>query len=360
MFWNQQWMEGAGRFYPVHWIESRFIFSYLQDINAYKTLQFVVLFLAGVLFAYIGYLFSNSHSISILILALLPVTTQFRRDFDPHLAFASMVPSMLIKIFLAVILILFSNNTKSRLKSMFFTVFAALLYFAAMSTYEFAFLLFPCLVLALLAHIDLSTSNLKSIFTRLLRDCRLYILGSAWFAYGILVFGYLRPKALEISGTYELGFSIDSIPVFLSQVFVGLPGITFRANDIEIWNFSFQYIVLFGWFCFFIFRFLIFSLANDLIRRSEKRNSGKKLRRNSNVNESSSISFDLRLFLFALVFVFTPGLMMSLQPAWWNRADLAHSYLGVLLTEFGTALMIAMAIYHFLSKQLKDSKRQML
>ena len=39
MFWNDQWMKGAGRFYPLTWIESRFVFSYLIELWQYKTYQ---------------------------------------------------------------------------------------------------------------------------------------------------------------------------------------------------------------------------------------------------------------------------------------------------------------------------------
>jgi hypothetical protein len=40
--------------------------------------------------------------------------------------------------------------------------------------------------------------------------------------------------------------------------------------------------------------------------------------------------------------ILAPGLMMSMQPTWWSRADLGHSYLGVMLSEFGTALLLSL------------------
>jgi hypothetical protein len=50
------------------------------------------------------------------------------------------------------------------------------------------------------------------------------------------------------------------------------------------------------------------------------------------------------LGFIALNLILAPGLMMSMQPSWWDRADLAHSYLGVMITEFGTALLLSILL----------------
>ena len=50
------------------------------------------------------------------------------------------------------------------------------------------------------------------------------------------------------------------------------------------------------------------------------------------------------LYLISFCLIASPGMIMSLQPTWWNRASLVHSYLGVMICEFGTALFIAIVL----------------
>jgi hypothetical protein len=35
---------------------------------------------------------------------------------------------------------------------------------------------------------------------------------------------------------------------------------------------------------------------------------------------------------------------MSIQPVWWEQASFTKSYLGVMITEFGTSLIIAIIL----------------
>jgi hypothetical protein len=42
--------------------------------------------------------------------------------------------------------------------------------------------------------------------------------------------------------------------------------------------------------------------------------------------------------------IFAPGFMMSIQPVWWEQANFTKSYLGVMITEFGTSLFIAIIL----------------
>jgi hypothetical protein len=361
LFWNQQWMDGAGRFYPLHWIESRFIFSYLKEIWQYKIFQGVSLLLVGILATYVVYLFSQSHSLSIIFFMTLSVTMQFRRDFDPHLAFASMVPSMLIKYFLAVILIFKSARQTSEFNKLILSVIACVIYFASMSTYEFSFLLFPALVLSLfIGKKSGSKIHLTEMKIQLL-DYRVFMLFGTWFLYLILVFGYLRPKALDISGSYELGLSLASLHVFLSQALVGIPGVTFRTRDFSSTSTSLTALVLIALVSYFAARSLLFALA------SLNLDSGKRLRKNLRNRHSEKANIDLApesktntvlIVFFALIFVLGPGLMMSFQPAWWSRANLGHSYLGVLITEIGTAIILAIIVdAMLLSRMRKVNKR---
>jgi hypothetical protein len=361
LFWNQQWMDGAGRFYPLHWIESRFIFSYLRETWQYKIFQGASLLLVGILATYVVYLFSQSHSLSIIFFMTLSVTMQFRRDFDPHLAFASMVPSMLLKFLLAVILIFKSTRQTSAFNKLILSFIACITYFASMSTYEFSFLLFPALVLTLLIGKKNKTKSFLTEMKIQLLDYRVFMLFGTWFLYLILVFGYLRPKALDISGSYELGLSLASLRVFLSQALMGIPGVTFRTRDFSSTSTSLTALVLVALVSYFAARSLLFALA------SLNLDSSKRLKNHLRNRDREKASIDLApesktntalIVFFALTFVLGPGLMMSFQPAWWTRANLSHSYLGVLITEIGTAIILAILIDAMLhSRTRKANKR---
>jgi hypothetical protein len=49
-------------------------------------------------------------------------------------------------------------------------------------------------------------------------------------------------------------------------------------------------------------------------------------------------------YLISLVLILCPAIIMSLQTSWWDRASISNTYLGVMVTEFGTALLIALVV----------------
>jgi hypothetical protein len=344
LFWNDQWMRGAGRFYPLTWIESRFVFSYLRELWQYKLYQVVMLFVAGILLTVICFLFTRSHTFTIFALASLSLTIQFRRDFDPHLAFAVMLPSLLIKIFLAVILAYFAGGAFKKSVGLSLGMLAGLLYFAAMSTYEFGFLLFPMLVIAhLLGKAKKITKfQSRSFYLSWLVSLSFFPIVISWLGYGLFVFGYLRPRASAISGSYVLGISWSSIEVFLSQAIMGLPLISMRSVDLRFSLFS----ILVG-----SLLILICGKSFKSILKSKKGNF-LQLRKEKNENQPNEQHTSL-LLLFSMSMILSPGFMMAMQPAWWNRADLMHTYLGVMITEFGTAIFIAIILERIVGRYIK-------
>jgi hypothetical protein len=64
------------------------------------------------------------------------------------------------------------------------------------------------------------------------------------------------------------------------------------------------------------------------------------------------------MLIFISNMIFAPGLMMAMQPSWWNRADFTHTYLGVMITEFGTALLLAFIIERSLIRNLRPVKEK--
>jgi hypothetical protein len=362
LFWNSQWMNGAGRFYPIHWIESRFIFSYLREHWEYKLYQTTCLALAGFLFAYVVYVLSKSHTLSIVTIMMLSLTVQFRRDFDPHIAFAVMLPSLLVRVLLAILFSYLAAKSPRTLSGVGFGFAAGILYFMAMSTYEFGFLLFPTLFFAYLigskdkSHPQEQSTKVMSKILVITSPRFMPILVS-WAGYGIFVFGYLRPNATSISGSYVLGLSWKSIPVFISQSFMGLPVLAFRAQD---------FVIAFSTFVLALIVFWIskktFDSFSGFLGKQENVNHkvGFYDDNNSRVGHNGIL-----LGFIALNLILAPGLMMSMQPSWWDRADLTHSYLGVMMTEFGTALLLSILLLkspflkeYVLVKRLRSKKRK--
>ena len=346
LFWNDQWMKGAGRFYPLTWIESRFAFSYLRELWQYKLYQVVMLFAAGILITIICFLFTRSHTFTIFALASLSITLQFRRDFDPHIGFAVMLPSLLIKIFTATILSYFAGKASKKSVGVSFGVLSGIMYFAAMSTYEFGFLLFPMLVIAFLFGRAKETTNEQSrnFYLSWIITLRFFPVIVAWVGYGLYVFAYLRPRASAISGSYVLGISWSSIEVFLSQALMGLPLISLRFVDLRFSPFS----ILVG-----LLLILICRTSFKTIFNGKKDNNfqirGERIESQQNEQRTSL------LLLFSASMILSPGFMMAMQPSWWNRADLMHTYLGVMITEFGTAILIAIILEQLIGKYIKAS-----
>lgn len=335
MFWNDQWMTGAGRFYPLTWIESRFVFSYLTELWQYKLYQVGMLFFAGLLMVVVCFLFTRSHIFAIFALASLSLTVQFRRDFDPHLAFAVMLPSLLIKIFLAVIFAYLAGRESRKISGALLGAASGIIFFAAMSTYEFGFLLFPMLVISHLfgkmSKIDTQapSQGIKFYFGWI-ADIKFLPILISWIGYGIFVFGYLRPRASAISGSYVLGLSWSSVEVFFSQVLMGLPLVSLRDGDFSFSFFTISIGLILLVVCLSTFKQLFTSLSSKKIKIDSQ-----------NMEPANFRNQGLPLILFSLTMILSPGFMMAMQPTWWNRADLKHTYLGVMITEFGTAIVIA-------------------
>lgn len=349
LYWNRAWMFGQGRFYPFSWIESRIQFVYLRDLGDYKLFQFSTLVVCGLLFAYLVYVLSRSKSLAITTLSLLALTIQIRRDFDPHLAFASMVPLMLIKTFVSCILAYRIPGSQKKSGKFLLSLGSAILLFMAMSTYEFAFVLFPLVLISFISGFDHHYGRLGKlsfpklidrIFTKLFDKDFKFIL-VAWISYGILVFGILRNIAKDISGAYVLGVSPSSLKVFITQLTSGLPLISFQVQDfaIEISNGKFG-----------IFTFILIMISIMIYQISKTLSVRRDLEKLKSLDNSRTTQY---LIFFSVILITTPGIIMSFQQTWWDLAGFQKSYLGVMITEFGTALLIGVVCLRGLSPKIK-------
>lgn len=349
-YWNNQWMQGQGRFYVVQWVESRFVFAYFRSLWQYKLLATGALLLAGLLFVYLLYKVSRSHSLTLLTLLFLSITIQFRRDFDPHIAFVFMVPSLLIKVFLAAILAHRSSQAKTKLRGVLLSILAGVIFFIGMATYEYAFLLFPIVLIAFMTGIvqlnetrvfEDTTNKYKRYLTK---DLLIFLpVLISWVGYGLFVFGYLRAKAQGISGAYVLGTSLKSIRTFLSQLVPAWPLAVFHFSDLvpfglnggtEIFAIIFA---LAG--AYLLYGLLAHTFGNGGIEYFHATKMVKP--------------YYWAIVIIGVDLICSPAFMLSIQRTWWDRAGITRSYLGILIEELGSALFLALLVAFFIGKNVK-------
>jgi Na+-transporting methylmalonyl-CoA/oxaloacetate decarboxylase gamma subunit len=351
-YWNNQWMQGQGRFYPISWIESRFAFSYLRELWQYKLLEAGVLFAAGVLFVLLIYKLSRSHSLALLLLLMMSISIQFRRDFDPHIAFVFMVPSLLAKVFLSSILSYHAARTLKQFKGILISIAAGIVLFVAMSSYEYAFLLFPIVLVSFFMgnlhrreFIEPTAEDNRVQSAKAQIAWRLLPIVASWIGYAVFVFAFLRTKAAAISGAYVLSISMKSVPTFFSQLVPPLPLSVFKMSDITgqttTWALIISALLVALLGMYFLYALFAKSFTQESFDYLEKSPSRRTL-----------------LVVFALIaldLLLSPPFMLSIQPEWWGRANVTHSYLGVLIQEFGSALVLSLLLSFFISQNVRRS-----
>ena len=349
-YWNNQWMQGQGRFYVVSWIESRFAFSYFRELWQYKLLEAAVLFAAGALFVLLIYKLSRSHSLALLTLISISITIQFRRDFDPHIAFVFMVPSLLVKVFLSSILAYHASKARELRKGILYSIFAGIFLFIAMSTYEYAFLLFPIILVSFFIGISHSRETLEDGVIQDSTDgmkmrlaLRLSPIVASWLGYGIYVFGFLRTKAAAISGAYVLGLSSKSIPTFFSQLVPPWPLTVLKMSDFTALTTSWS-LIIFAFATALLGTFFLYGLFVNSF-------SAESFGHLQYVKERKYLL--IALLLISADLILSPAFMLSIQREWWGRANITHSYLGILIGEFGSALLLSLFVSLSLNKNLK-------
>lgn len=353
LYWNREWMEGQGRFYPLHFIESRFAFSYLRELSDYKLLASTVLFLSGISFVFLVFRLTKSHFIVLSTLLALAITVSFRRSFDPHLAFAFMVPGVVLKCNLSFILYHYALTDKRTIRRIIYLVFSILFYSLALLTYEYGFLLFPVFIFILLTITKNSFGQHheknRNIETLKLLTYSFPIL-CVWLAYACYVFLYLRPAAKAISGAYVLGISKHSVTTLIEQIVASIPLLSFKEGvDLDPNNFSRVAITV----------FVTLLIANHVVFQGQifdaLRAKTNRIYANSKTIQTITQSNQYSKFLIitiAIIYVISAPTMLSIQVQWWTMSSLQNTYLGIYISELGFALLLGLLIAQVFRKNL--------
>lgn len=333
------WIRDQGRFYPVATLEYMLLFNYFSDLKTYKLVQFIVILLTFLCAMWFAYLISRSHKLTILFGFVLAVVIQFRRDFDPHLGFAMLVPSMTLKLLLSAILLMYAVQRVRRSSFMLLLCGGCLLYFAAMSTYEHAFVLLGLPVISIFRGWLDAQNRRRAVIA-------LAALLFTWGCYATLVFGVLRSRAGGVIPRYEFLWTDQSIWIALSQLFAAFPLVVFNSGY-DFRNNSAIVIALIASIALLIL--LMWSLARAQLR---------------NQVLTAKLSREYLVTIVALNLIAIPGLLLAIRPKSFEASRINSfqpqlTYLHVFITQIGTALLLGVVGFRILSYlHHKHRKRQ--
>ncbi len=320
-FWNEQWFRGQGRIYSVQFIENRLIFFIFEDLHLYKIFQFSINLLAVLICAFLIYKVTKSINISSLFIVMFAAVFQIRPDFDPHLAFGGMLPSMMIKIFLTLILTVYYLEQKKPKKLIGFLII--FIWVSAMFTYEYSWLCLPAVMALIIGYKYLNPSPLlinKTIAKQVLIGL---ILSTLLIA--LSVFGIFKPRAMGVSEVYNFRFAFpESLKTYVKQTYAAVPG---SVDNVMFTPVEFNNYPIFNRSIFVIGMLLIlmFSVFLDMFKED---------------NDRRNMKMFLVLLIFGFLLFTSFGLIIAGQPVWWDKFTFGSSYLGVYVGEFGLAIIL--------------------
>lgn len=334
---HANWATGQGRFFPVNIFEANMVFFYLDTLTTFKLYQFVILLAAVASFVWLVWLLSKNHLVVIGVILALSLTLQFRRDFDPHLAFSGVVPSALLKLFLASGVLYLATQQIRLFKHLVGSLLGGLLYFAAMSTYELAvFLVFVPLISVWIGVRRSQRSNplLAPLLVAL----------TALLFYLWIVFVLLRPNANIDTGSawgdsrYVLSLSRRSAWIFVSQFLAAVPLVTLDVSKDLLNSTAVNFGVAIG----VIFAVSAWKHAKHVTDQTPR------------VLLYPQRKLHVGLVSLGILLMAVPGASMSIRSESYEASRFRFiepnlTYLHILASEFGAALCLASAFVIFVS-----------
>jgi len=327
--WNsiQGWMFDQGRLYVFSRLEANLLFYYLPDLHLYKLTQFLGTLLTLLIAAWFVYLLSQSHRLTMIFILMMAITVQFRRDFDPHLAFSLLVPSMTLKLLLCSITFYFAARSDLQFVRWALSVLASLLYFAAMSTYEHAFALVavPIVAVILGQRQGLGAGRLRLPMLSLLLT---------WLTYLWIVFFFLRARAEGVIPRYQLQVEFKSLLILVSQLLAPIPLMVFDFKSDVLANDYLPIALLCSSACLVVIT--KFFRSRQWVETVSSPTSVKK-------------SPVVGLWAIALVMLVVPGILLAIRPlsfeaSRFSRIQPQFTYLHIFVSQLGMALMMALLV----------------
>jgi hypothetical protein len=344
-YWTAAWANGQGRFFPVAVGQAHLTFSIFQTQKSIRVFYAIVFICMCLIWVNVIRKLSGNPTLVFYFILSLPVCIQFRWDFEPHIGFAQLVVWALIWFGLSLLALLKALDSSTKTKQFIFGVIAGSLYFTSLCQYELTFLLFPILIYAFLTRYPVRgttklrlAQDLSKIFAAVLPTVGLTI------CYLWIVFIHLRPRA-QADGAYVLGFDfLQSLKVFTFHLLSTIPFLSSIAKE------GFGYPTNPKLFVVAIVMAVFFVWLVFLTHRITNSKNTQKSFQETTIEYSNSL-----VSVTALTMILTPAIMISFQPAWWDKIEFGSSYLGIVIGEIGMAILIAQVITLFHKFALKKT-----
>lgn len=332
--WNsiQGWMFDQGRLYIFSRLEANLLFYYFPNLQQYKLIQFLGTLVTLLVAAWLVYLLSQSHLLTTTFILMMAITIQFRRDFDPHLAFSLLVPSMTLKLMLSAVLYYFAAKSNMQVSRIALSALASLIYFAAMSTYEHAFVLIAVPAIATVVGHRQGTRSRSFVLP-------LMSLLISWFVYLWIVFFFLRARAEGVIPRYQLQVEFKSLLIFVSQLFAPFPLVVFNLDSDLIGNTQIILALLASCACLFALGHIFYSKGRkDLVSSS-----------------GGTTTPTFALMLIGLTLLVIPGVLLAIRPLSYEASrfesiEPRFTYLHIFVSQIGMALILALALRFVLER----------
>ena len=335
-YFFRAWSEGQGRFLWSGQIHSLAFYWFLTSDfsrNIVSTLIVLAMNFFCTLFLY--QLLSKDKRVFFYFPLAIFALTRFRWDFDPHIGFTPLLPTMLLYCGVSAFTLILSVKSNRLSRGVPLSIISAISGFIALSTYELAiFVLVSSILCGLVLIIDLNV-NKKSLAQKLI----LFVpMATSITIYLFIVFVILRPKA-NPTGSYALGFSpIPFAENFFNHLFATLPlinSISYQLLERPLANFRLLTVIfsvaLLLVSCLFVYRKELktkvsFEYPHPLVRTQ-------------NLEKEASY-FKVKIVASLSIMLFGPSVMIGLQPSYWGRINWGNSYLGIIVQEVALAMIV--------------------
>ena len=335
------WLIGAGRFYPMGWLNYIW-FSYIDSMIVTKLVNFLLIYSGTVILAIVFIKLKKPDLFIKLFSLSLPVLMQFTMWMDPVLGWSFFMPGLLLYFVLSLLfLVLYLENGKTR-----FIFLSSIFYFLSLCTYEIAY---PLWVI----HALIIYSVEKDFKKVLVKGAPIILLGLFSIALYFFLQWYFIFKNYNVDhvlGTYP-GSSIhlDSIGKFLhafaKQSLGGFPLLN-SLKSLYIYGLEiFWSVSIFSWALFIIgISYLYKKIFSKYIKLH------KKIKHNS-LNAPNF--YDVCL---GLILIFFPALIVALsghQQVIINET-IGNTYLPEYIQFFGVAIIISSFLYYLFTWDLRN------
>ena len=336
------WLIGAGRFYPIGWLNYIW-FSYIDSMIVTKLVNFLLIYSGTVILAIVFIKLKKPDLFIKLFSLSLPVVMQFTMWMDPVLGWSFFMPGLFLYFVLSLLfLVLYLENGKTR-----FIFLSSIFYFLSLFTYEIAY---PLWVI----HALIIYSVEKDFKKVLVKGAPIILLGLFSIALYFFLQWYFIFKNYNVDhalGTYP-GSSIhlDSIGKFLhafaKQSLGGFPLLN-SLKSLYIYGLEiFWSVSIFSWIFFVIgISYLYKKIFSKYI------NLQKKIKHNNSLNEPNFYEACIGLIL-----IFFPAVIVALSGHQQVIIDetIGNTYLPEYIQFFGVAIIISSFLYYLFTWDLRN------